>query len=197
LCSNDAFDASFFLEPSLHDDDLPRLLEIEPPKWLLLGTKDRDAIVDELYVVLSVPPHEILVIALGVDSLGEESRLDVLSINHTELREESGQVLIVVSQLEVRFLEVILGEDFELLIVEFVDPAERVFAVRLLQVDWKVEIAEDCLFAVGHGTQVGLPAALAEGVKGAGLDLADLIVLLPGGDGEDVVGALLKHDLNG
>lgn len=46
-------------------------------------------------MILSIPAHEILVKPLRIHLLSEEPCLDVLTVDHAELREECGQVVLL------------------------------------------------------------------------------------------------------
>lgn len=97
----------------------------------------------------------------------------------------------------MRFLEVLLSEDVELLIVKLIDPAQAVLSSILhLQVKGETVVSEVSLVGFGNDPTESLPAAAAQRVEATGRDLMDGIALRPRADGVDAINLLL-HDLNG
>jgi hypothetical protein len=194
---NDSLDSPLLLQPSLHENQLPRLLNTQSPGWHLLIAHHWNYVIDVLHMILSISAHEILVKSLPIHLLSKETRLDVLSVDHAELRQESWQVVLLPRKLQMRLFEVVLRENVELLIVKFIDPPQAVLSSILhLQVERETVVSKVSLVGFGNGPTESLSAAAAQRVETTGRDLMDGIALLPRADGEDAINLLL-HDLNG
>jgi hypothetical protein len=95
-------------------------------------------VVDVVNVVLSVPSHEVLVVASFGELLCEEEGLHVLLVEHDELAQEGGVGGLA---LEEGLGRPLLVEEREILVVELVESAEfKRGALRVDIVEVKVDL---------------------------------------------------------
>ena len=83
---------SLLLNPRLHNNQLPRFLDAQPPKRQLLHPNSRYKIIDIIDIIFTIPPNKILVISSLIHHLRYKPSLDVFTIDHAEFREKSWQL---------------------------------------------------------------------------------------------------------